>query len=112
MDVNDVTTNFTSKEYFVKAREDLPVSSVVGFVDVSDPDLYQVGQVQFSIDHGGENRFSIDKLSGAIKIKNPLDYETKQLYNLTVLAVDGGSPSLVSVASFVIEWMSMRTLTH
>ena len=34
LDVNDVAPIFTSKKYFVKAREDLPVGSVVGFVGI------------------------------------------------------------------------------
>ena len=112
LDVNDVAPIFTSKEYFVKAREDLPTGSVVGFVDAADPDLYQGGQVLFSIDQGADDKFSIDKLSGAIKIRNQLDYETKQLYNLTILAIDGGSPSLVSVASFIIEILDVNENIH
>ena len=112
LDVNDVAPLFTSRHYFVKAREDLPVGSVVGFVDASDPDLYQGGQIQFSIDHGAEDKFYIDKLSGAVKVKNKLDYETKQQYNLTVLAIDGGSPSLVSVAAFVVEILDVNENIH
>ena len=112
LDVNDVAPIFTSRHYFVKAREDLPVGSVVGFVDASDPDLYQGGQIQFSIDHGAEDKFYIDKMSGAVKVKNKLDYETKQQYNLTVLAIDGGSPSLVSVAAFVVEILDVNENLH
>ena len=112
LDVNDVAPAFTSKHYFVKAREDLPVGSVVGFVDAADPDLYQGGQIQFSIDHGAENKFYIDKLSGAVKVKNKLDYENKQQYNLTVLAIDGGSPSLVSVTAFVVEVLDVNENMH
>ena len=112
LDVNDVAPIFTSKEYFVKVREDLPIGSVVGFVDASDPDLYQGGQILFSIDQGAEDKFYIDKVSGAIKIRNQLDYETKQLYNLTILAIDGGSPSLVSIASFIIEILDVNENIH
>ena len=103
LDVNDVAPKFTAREYFVKAREDLPVGTVVGFVDAFDPDLYQGGQVTYSLDFGDEGMFYIDKFTGAVRIKKSLDYETKQLYNLTVLAVDGGSPSLAAVASVIVE---------
>ena len=119
LDVNDVAPIFTSKEYFVKAREDLPVGSVVGFVDASDPDLYQGGQISFSLDGeererraGGADSFYIDQRTGAVKIRKELDYESKQLYNLTVLAVDGGSPSLVSLASFIIEILDVNENIH
>ena len=116
LDVNDVAPIFTSKEYLVKAREDLPVGSVVGFVDASDPDLYQGGQVSFSIS-GQEKEvkgetFYIEQRTGAVKIRKELDYESKQIYNLTILAVDGGSPSLVSVASFIIEILDVNENIH
>ena len=117
LDVNDVAPIFTSKEYFVKAREDLPVGSVVGFVDASDPDLYQGGQISFSIEgqdrRGGQaETFYIDQWSGAVKIRKQLDFESKQIYNLTILAADGGSPSLVSSASFIIEILDVNENVH
>ena len=108
LDVNDVPPKFTSSRYVVKCREDLPKGTVVGFVDSSDPDLYQGGQVTYSIDYGDEGMFFIDKFTGAIKIKRKLDYETKQLYNLTVLAMDGGSPSLASVATVMVEILDVN----
>ena len=109
LDVNDVAPIFTSQKYMVKAREDLPLGSIVGFVDASDPDLYQGGQISFSIDGGSSGEtFSIEKVSGAVKIRKELDYESKQLYNLTIVAVDGGSPSLVSMASFIVEVLDVN----
>ena len=41
LDVNDVAPLFTAPQYLVKAREDLPLGSVVGMVHAHDPDLYQ-----------------------------------------------------------------------
>ena len=107
LDVNDVAPIFTARKYVVKAREDLPLGSVVGFVDASDPDLYQGGEVAFSLD-GDVDTFHIDSVSGAVKIRKELDYETKQLYNLTVVAMDGGSPSLVSLATFIVEVLDVN----
>ena len=112
LDVNDVPPKFTADKYFVKCREDLPVGTVVGFVDSSDPDLYQGGQVTYSIDYGAEGMFYIDKFTGAIKIQEGLDYEKKQLYNLTVLAMDGGSPSLASVATVMVEILDVNENLH
>ena len=112
LDVNDVPPKFTADKYFVKCREDLPIGTVVGFVDSSDPDLYQGGQVTYSIDYGAEGMFYIDKFTGAIKIQEGLDYEKKQLYNLTVLAMDGGSPSLASVATVMVEILDVNENLH
>ena len=46
LDVNDVTPEFSAKIYTVKAREDLPVGTVVGMVHATDPDLYQGGKIR------------------------------------------------------------------
>ena len=48
LDVNDVEPQFTSKIYKLKAREDLPLGTVIGSVQALDPDLYQGGNVKVS----------------------------------------------------------------
>ena len=105
LDVNDVTPEFSTKIYAVKAREDLPVGTVVGMVHTTDPDLYQGGKIRYSLvqKERGDKHFEIDENSGTVRISSRLDYEAKQLYNLTVKATDEGSPSLSSVAFFVVE---------
>ena len=117
LDVNDVAPLFTARQYFVKAREDLPVGTVVGMVHAHDADLYQGGQVRFSLepnpnDLTGMEHFMIDEISGTLRVKHKLDYEQKQLYNLTVKASDEGSPSLSSLASFVLEILDVNENHH
>jgi hypothetical protein len=46
------------------------------------------------------------------RISSRLDYESKQLYNLTVKATDEGSPSLSSVAHFVVEVIDVNENLH
>lgn len=48
-------------------------------------------------------RFSIDRLTGTVRLVRPLDFEERQLYNLTVRAKDRGSPSLTSLAHLAVE---------
>ena len=43
LDVNDVEPQFTTQTYKFKAREDLPLGTVIGSVEAFDPDLYQGG---------------------------------------------------------------------
>ena len=58
---------------------------------------------QYSLKHSpDDNQFFIDDISGTIRIKKRLDFESKQLYNLTVKATDEGSPPLTSFASVLI----------
>jgi hypothetical protein len=39
LEVNDVAPVFTSRQYLVKAREDLPAGTVVGMVHAHDPGM-------------------------------------------------------------------------
>ena len=109
VDVNDVAPKFTSAVYTVKAREDLPLGAVVATVTASDPDLYEGGRVRYTLadhqDHGSETRvkFEVDELSGSVRIREALDYEKRQVYNITVKAFDLGSPSLSSIATLYVE---------
>ena len=118
LDVNDVAPAFSLAEYRQRAREDLPKGSVVGSVEARDPDLYQGGKVKYSLVRaaGGEDvetgHFEIDEVSGTIRIRKRLDYETRQMYNLTVRATDGGSPPLSSVASFLVEVQDVNENLH
>ncbi len=130
LDVNDVAPAFSAQTYLIRAREDLPVGSVVGMVEAHDPDLYHGGKVRYSLVHRSDARskserdaraesnladndhFIIDEVSGVVKISSKLDYETKQLYNLTVKATDEGSPPLSSYASFVVEVLDVNENLH
>ena len=106
LDVNDVRPTFSAENYVVKVREDLPVGSVAGMVDASDPDLYQGGKVRFSIisrENQDNQDFHIDEISGVVRVGRQLDYETRQFYNLTIKATDEGSPPLSSLANFLVE---------
>ena len=94
--------------YTVKAREDLPEGAVVATVTASDPDLYDGGEVRYSFashqSHGDTlSKFEIDEVSGSVRIKESLDYEKRQVYNITVKATDLGSPSLSSLATLYVE---------
>ena len=114
VDVNDVAPKFSSSKYVVKAREDLPLGTVVGTVEASDPDLYQGGKIKYSFKTSGmgRNKFEIDEISGTIRIRSPLDYEEAQSYNLTIKATDEGSPSLSSLSSFIVEVVDVNENLH
>ena len=112
LDVNDVEPQFTTQTYKFKAREDLPLGTVIGSVEAFDPDLYQGGLLKYSLKHDQDDQFVIDEVSGTLKIKRPLDFETKQIYNLTVQATDEGSPPLTSFAHVRIEVIDVNENLH
>uniref|UniRef100_A0A670Y792 FAT atypical cadherin 1 n=1 Tax=Pseudonaja textilis TaxID=8673 RepID=A0A670Y792_PSETE len=100
-DVNDNPPKFVPANYRVKIREDLPEGTIVMWLETYDPDLGQASQVRYTLLDGGNGSFDVDKLSGAIRIIKGLDFERKQVYNLTVRAKDKGKPISLSSTCYV-----------
>ncbi|KAM9329220.1 protocadherin Fat 1 [Gastrophryne carolinensis] len=112
-DVNDNPPTFIPSYYIVKVREDLPVGTLVTWIEAHDPDLGLSGQVRYSLLENGDGKFEIDKLSGAVRIVQELDYEEKQVYNLTARAKDRGKPnSLSSTCYITIEVIDVNENLH
>jgi len=101
LDINDNAPFFSLKQYWVKVREDLPVGVVVIVMVATDPDLDEGGQVTYTL--SGSDAFSIDPLMGVVRLAKPLDFESIQLYNVTITARDNGDPSLESQAVLLVE---------
>ncbi|KAF3692560.1 Protocadherin Fat 3 FAT tumor suppressor -like protein 3 Precursor [Channa argus] len=103
-DVNDCPPLFIPSVYKARALEDLPIGTVVAWLETQDPDLGWGGQVRYSLANDYNGWFEVDRASGAIRLTKELDYETQQLYNLTVKAKDKGRPvSLLSVTYVEVE---------
>lgn len=103
-DVNDCPPLFIPTVYRARVLEDLPVGTVVAWLETLDPDLGLGGQVRYSLANDYNGWFEVDRANGAIRLTKELDYETQQFYNLTVKAKDKGRPvSLLSVTFVEVE---------
>ncbi|XP_038141914.1 protocadherin Fat 3a isoform X2 [Cyprinodon tularosa] len=103
-DVNDCPPLFIPGVFKARALEDLPLGTVVAWIETQDPDLGLGGQVRYSLVNDHNGWFELDRNSGAIRLTKELDYETQQFYNLTVKAKDKGKPvSLLSVTFVELE---------
>ncbi|KAM4836847.1 protocadherin Fat 1 isoform 5-T5 [Thomomys bottae] len=112
-DVNDNPPKFIPPNYRVKVREDLPEGTIVMWLEAYDPDLGQSSQVRYSLMDYGEGYFEVDKLSGAVRIVQQLDFEKKQVYNLTVRAKDKGKPISLSSTCYVeVEVVDVNENLH
>ncbi|CAB1447694.1 unnamed protein product [Pleuronectes platessa] len=100
-DVNDNPPKFIPPNYRVKVREDLPIGTIVMWLEAHDPDVGPSSQVRYSLIDNVDGHFEVDKLSGAVRIVQNLDYETKQVYNLTAKAKDKGKPISLSSTCFI-----------
>ncbi|KAK1792515.1 hypothetical protein P4O66_012453, partial [Electrophorus voltai] len=112
-DVNDNPPKFVPPNYRVKVREDLPIGTVVMWLEAHDPDIGPSSQVRYSLMDHGEGKFEVDKLSGAVRIVQNLDYEKRQVYNLMAKAKDKGKPiSLSSTCHVEVEVVDVNENLH
>ncbi|XP_059175162.1 cadherin-23-like [Physella acuta] len=91
-DVNDNTPVFLNQASQISIREATPVGSTVMTVTAVDKDANVAGNLTYSLVNSG-TQFSIDSLTGAIKVSEELDYEslgTYNFYNITVQVQDAG----------------------
>ncbi|TKC50648.1 hypothetical protein EI555_010852, partial [Monodon monoceros] len=108
LDINDHSPTFTSFPIAL-VKEDAAVGSLVHHITAQDPDAGRNGRVTFSILSGNENMaFMLDESSGLLTTTSPLDYELKGQYILTLLALDGGTPTLSSSQTLTITVLDVN----
>lgn len=100
VDINDNQPTFPP-EKFIKISEDTDVGSVLTSVTANDVDTYP--PLTYSLDVEDLTIFSIDRFSGKIILKKPIDYETKREYKLKVLASDTEHVAHTSLSIQVID---------
>ncbi|XP_040833586.1 cadherin-12 [Ochotona curzoniae] len=90
-DVNDNPPRFPKSIFHLKVPESSPVGSAIGRIRAVDPDFGQNAEIEYNIVPGdGGNLFDIvtdeETQEGVIKLKKPLDFETKKAYTFKVEA--------------------------
>lgn len=94
LDVNDVAPSFPGAPFQFLILESESVGTTVGEVlAVVDGDLGEAGMISGYSIQPSVPEFTINA-SGVISLAAGIDYESLQEYNLTIVATDGGSPSL------------------
>ncbi|XP_064539649.1 protein dachsous [Drosophila montana] len=100
-DVNDNQPIFNQSRYFATVPENATVGTSVLQVYASDTDADENGLVEYAINRrqsDKEQMFRIDARTGAVYINKPLDFETKELHELVVVAKDHGEQPLETTA--------------
>ena len=97
-DVNDCYPIFPTNFYVVPAlSESLPTGEEVLLLEAVDRDAGSNGQVSYS-SSDLPSEFLLNRSSGAITLRQALDYESKRYHSFNVVASDLGTPSLSSTA--------------
>lgn len=114
LDANDNRPVFSSQEYDGYIAENTASGASIASVTASDPDRGDKGRVEYSISNVDLlASFEINPTSGQINSKAVFDYEVKQLYELSIMARDKGSPPLESqpLATVLVHVTSVNEYT-
>ena len=107
IDINDNAPAIVPKNFNVSIPEDIPVESVVAAVSAEDPDTGLGGEIEFSI-VGISKKFKIDPGSGVVRLRRRVDYEQEDVYNLTVMVSDKGTPALRSYVNVIVNILDVN----
>uniref|UniRef100_A0A674ACR6 Cadherin 7 n=1 Tax=Salmo trutta TaxID=8032 RepID=A0A674ACR6_SALTR len=104
-DVNDNPPRFSRKNYQYMVPESLPVASVVARVKALDNDIGPNAEMEYRIMEDGPGVFNIttdeDTQEGIIILQKPLDFESKNSFNLRIEATNRNiDPAFVHLGSF------------
>ncbi|VDO27944.1 unnamed protein product [Haemonchus placei] len=108
-DVNDNAPYCIEPVTVVRIPEDYPDGAMVGCLTAYDPDVGQNARLRFSIEaeeNGIAPPFRIDHHSGCVFIHSPhqpLDFQRRSIYNLSIDVGDNGETVLSTNCSFVVE---------
>ncbi|XP_014247424.1 protein dachsous [Cimex lectularius] len=100
-DVNDNQPIFNQSRYFATVPENATVGTSILQVFATDTDAGENGEVEYSINRRQSDRdgmFRIDPKTGLIAVNRPLDFETKEVHELVVVAKDHGAQPLETTA--------------
>ncbi|KAL4230607.1 Protocadherin Fat 4 [Mactra antiquata] len=102
-DVNDHTPKFPHSEYEISLLESSSVNTRFFEVVAVDDDLGDNGRLTFNITRGNEDRRFGLFPDGFLYIAQELDRETKDLYKLSIVAHDNGTPQRSSECNITVH---------
>lgn len=112
-DINDNPPKFEPKMYHIKVPEDVPLGTLLVWMESIDLDLGSGGLVTYNLKNTEGGIFHLDSYTGALTLERELDFERRPAYNLTVRAVDHGLPRSLSSSCFVeIEVLDVNENLH
>ncbi|XP_033119936.1 protein dachsous-like [Anneissia japonica] len=99
LDVNDNPPEFDQSDYYPQIQEVADPGTFVTQVGATDADAGVNAQITYSIASGPQaSWFHVNPVSGLITTSSQVDREISSVVDLTVVASDGGTPSLSSSA--------------
>ncbi|XP_024919230.1 protocadherin alpha-8-like [Cynoglossus semilaevis] len=107
LDSNDNRPVFSQEAYEISIQENVPLGTSVLKINATDADGGSNGEVEYRLGKTLLRQmydiFELDRFSGEIRIKGPVDYEERDLYELDVEASDKGTPPLTGECRIIIK---------
>lgn len=102
-DLNDNAPLFSLPYYSVALPEDVEIGTLVTKIHATDADIGINKKIKYSFLDSFNDHFVMAADSGIVTLAKPLDRELRAAYNLTVQAVDQGTPQMSSVAYLIVN---------
>uniref|UniRef100_T1GIG2 Cadherin domain-containing protein n=1 Tax=Megaselia scalaris TaxID=36166 RepID=T1GIG2_MEGSC len=100
---NEFAPEFTTQSYQVIVPENEPLYSVILTINATDRDSGPNGMIRYTLtDDNYRKDFAVDEMTGAVSIKEVLDYDSIQEYHLNITARDLGFNSKSTVAMLTV----------
>ncbi|XP_040297377.1 LOW QUALITY PROTEIN: protocadherin gamma-C5-like [Bufo bufo] len=107
LDINDNPPVFNQSVYKVSIRENLPLKSVILTLNATDQDDGANGEILYyfggHISESSREIFDLNQHSGEIFVIGIADFEELNFHELTIKAVDKGSPKLTGNCLIQVE---------
>ena len=112
LDVNDNYPVFTKDSYSVMLSENSPIGTTVLQVNATDLDEGSNGEVVYSLGSNVNDKirklFEVDANKGYIVVKDVIDFETEDSYEIDIQASDKGSAPLTTDKSVVVKLVDLN----
>ena len=116
-DINDNSPKFYQELHRIRISEDLPVNTLIFWLQARDPDSGPNGLIRYSLtdgatdsNRGTQTRFRVDDRTGAIRLSSSLNARIQNRYNITARARDSGK--LYSTCFIEIELIPVNRNLH
>lgn len=109
-DLNDNAPVFSKNTYSVSLPEDAEIGTIVTKMHATDVDIGVNRKIIYSFIDSCRDHFEIIDDSGIVTLAKPLDREEKDMYNLTVKAVDQGVPKMFSTVFLIVNVLVSRII--
>ncbi|XP_076643103.1 cadherin 74A [Halictus rubicundus] len=103
LDANDHSPKFSRVNYVFSVSEDAKIGTKLGDVFAEDADSGSFGELTYTLHGFRADEFKTDPKNGGIFVAGTLDYETDNMYMLTIEARDGGGRVAVAIVTIDVE---------